>query len=148
LIVEAEAAYGSVTCLPGAFTLFRRKYLEDIEAETDSAPVQHINRAFSSATLANMRPQSFLYRKNSMNIPLTLSDFFSRKTTGIIERNLYELGEDRTLTVKFLERGLKCMYEPRAIAYTGENSTNTKCTYTVRMSRHTQSPYGSTQKVE
>jgi cellulose synthase/poly-beta-1,6-N-acetylglucosamine synthase-like glycosyltransferase len=108
-----------VTCLPGAFTLFRRKYLEDIEAEMDSTPAQHINRAFSTATLENMRPQSFLYRKKSMNIPLTLSDFFSKKTTGIIERNLYELGEDRTLTVRFLERGLSCMYEPRAIAYTG-----------------------------
>jgi len=51
-------------------------------------------------------------------LPLVLDDFFSKPTIGIVARNLYELGEDRTLTVKMLEKGLKTTYEPRAVAFT------------------------------
>lgn len=51
-------------------------------------------------------------------LPLTLTDFFSKPAKGIVDRNLYELGEDRTLTIRFLEEGLTTAYEPRAIAYT------------------------------
>ena len=49
-----------------------------------------------------MRPQSWIYQKTQELIPLTLSDFFSKPTSGIVERNLYELGEDRTLICSFL----------------------------------------------
>jgi cellulose synthase/poly-beta-1,6-N-acetylglucosamine synthase-like glycosyltransferase len=35
-----------------------------------------------------------------------------------MDRNLYQLGEDRTLTIRMLEQGYNTQYEPRAIAYT------------------------------
>jgi len=66
-----------------------------------------------------MDAMQFMYLNRVRNtLPLVLDDFFSKPTIGIVARNLYELGEDRTLTVKMLEKGLKTTYEPRAIAYT------------------------------
>jgi len=117
---QAEAAWRSVTCLPGAFSMFRSKYLEDMEACIDSTSKATELRTVEIAPndLNVMSGESFWYLKNKKMVPLTLYDFFSKPTKGIIERNLYELGEDRTLTVRFLERGLSCLYEPRAVAYT------------------------------
>jgi len=112
---KAEAAFGSVTCLPGAFSMFRSKYLEELE--TEMVP-NHTPLRMTSQELNVMSPRSFCYLENKARRPLTLSDFFSKPTKGIIERNLYQLGEDRTLTIRFLERALYCLYEPHAIAFT------------------------------
>ena len=37
---------------------------------------------------------------------------------NLYQRNLYELGEDRTLTIRMLEKGYKTLYDPRAVANT------------------------------
>ena len=98
--------------------MFRREYLEDIEAELSDSPTPKHTSNLDQKTLNNIRPISLMYQKQAEVSPLTLSDFFSKPTKGILDRNLYELGEDRTLTVRFLERGLSCVYEPRAICWT------------------------------
>jgi cellulose synthase/poly-beta-1,6-N-acetylglucosamine synthase-like glycosyltransferase len=115
---QAEAAYGSVTCLPGAFSMFRTQVLCDIEVEMDlTEPVD--NRPKGTENAEGMTPFSFFYLTKVKDLlPLILNDFFSKPTIGIIDRNLYELGEDRTLTVRMLEQGMTCLYEPSAIAYT------------------------------
>jgi len=61
---------------------------------------------------------SQMYIDSQKKLPLVLDDFFSKPTEGILDRNLYELGEDRTLSVRFLEKGYRCLYEPRAVALT------------------------------
>ena len=119
-IIEAEAAYGSVTCLPGAFSLFRVEYLQDVEYEINTEELvteQKKPEIPGSPNMSNMRPRSFYYKQTAKSLPLTLSDFFSRPTKGIVDRNLYELGEDRTLTVRFLERGLTTLYEPNGKSF-------------------------------
>eukprot|EP01114_Cavostelium_apophysatum_P013196 TRINITY_DN3137_c0_g1_i1.p1 TRINITY_DN3137_c0_g1~~TRINITY_DN3137_c0_g1_i1.p1 ORF type:complete len:794 (-),score=191.04 TRINITY_DN3137_c0_g1_i1:1423-3804(-) len=118
---QSEAAYYSVTCLPGAFSMLRTSVLCNIEARyddtTNTAGKQ--SQTDDGAIDSKMDAMQFMYLNRVKNtLPLVLDDFFSRPTIGIVARNLYELGEDRTLTVKMLEKGLKTTYEPRAVAYT------------------------------
>jgi len=112
---QSEAAFSAVSCLPGAFSVFRADVLKNVEARVDTNAVKE---ALSPQEIKNMGAFSFYYYKINQSLPLIMDDFFSRPTIGIKDRNLYELGEDRTLTIRFLEQGLKCLYEPRAIAYT------------------------------
>jgi len=77
-----------------------------------------MDEELSSQVIDKMGAFSLYYYKVKQTLPLVLDDFFSRPTVGIKDRNLYELGEDRTLTIRFLEKGLRCLYEPRAVAYT------------------------------
>jgi len=56
---------------------------------------------------------------------LKTTDFFSAPTSGLIKRNRYDLGEDRSLTLKMLEKGFRTIYDPRAIAYTEAPDTVT-----------------------
>lgn len=142
--IEAEAAYDSVSCLPGAFSLLRSDDITTIEAhqatEEEKNALKEIEQERSilmtQSTFGNLSPFSFFYNKYRKTLPLILSDFFSRPTVGnhfiffrirfiffiikigIIDRNLYELGEDRTLTIRFLEKGKITTYDPRAVAYT------------------------------
>jgi len=111
---QSEAAYSAVSCLPGAFSVFRANILTNVEARVG----ERMDEELSSQVIDKMGPFSLYYYKVKQTLPLVLDDFFSKPTNGIIDRNLYELGEDRTLTIRFLERGLKCLYEPRAVAYT------------------------------
>jgi len=116
---QCEAAYSSVTCLPGAFSMLRTSVLINIEARYDESEEQKEAKRATNEQGGEMDAMQFMYVNRVRNtLPLVLDDFFSKPTLGIIARNLYELGEDRTLTVKMLEKGLKTTYEPRAIAYT------------------------------
>jgi len=117
---QCEAAYNSVTCLPGAFSMLRTSVLTNIEARYDEKTEdQEMTTKKTQEEGGQMDAMQFMYLNRVRNtLPLVLDDFFSKPTIGIIARNLYELGEDRTLTVKMLEKGLKTTYEPRAIAYT------------------------------
>jgi hypothetical protein len=42
-----------------------------------------------------------------------IADFYSAPAVGIIDRNRLELGEDRALTIRLLQNGFKCVYDPR-----------------------------------
>eukprot|EP01114_Cavostelium_apophysatum_P009296 TRINITY_DN223_c0_g1_i1.p1 TRINITY_DN223_c0_g1~~TRINITY_DN223_c0_g1_i1.p1 ORF type:complete len:836 (+),score=267.36 TRINITY_DN223_c0_g1_i1:237-2744(+) len=111
---QSEAAFDAVSCLPGAFSVFRANVLTGVEARIG----ERLDEELSSTVIAKMGPFSRYYYEVKQTLPLVLDDFFSKPTVGIVDRNLYELGEDRTLTIRFLEKGLKCLYEPRAVAYT------------------------------
>jgi cellulose synthase/poly-beta-1,6-N-acetylglucosamine synthase-like glycosyltransferase len=111
---QSEAAYSAVSCLPGAFSVFRSSVLTNVETRIG----ERVDEQLSSTVMNNMGPFSYYYFQIKQTLPLVLDDFFSKPTVGIIDRNLYELGEDRTLTIRFLQKGLKCLYEPRAVAYT------------------------------
>lgn len=111
---QSEAAYGAVSCLPGAFSVFRASVLTNVETRIG----ERADESLSSQVIDKMGPFSLYYYKVKQTLPLVLDDFFSRPTIGIKDRNLYELGEDRTLTIRFLEQGMQCLYEPRAVAYT------------------------------
>lgn len=111
---QSEAAFSAVSCLPGAFSVFRANALTNVETRIG----ERIDEELSSQVINKMGPFSYYYYRVKQTLPLVLDDFFSKPTHGIANRNLYELGEDRTLTIRFLEKGLKCLYEPRAVAYT------------------------------
>lgn len=112
---QSEAAFNAVSCLPGAFSVFRASVITGVETRLGE---RGVDDELSSQMIAKMGPFSRYYYEVKQTLPLVLDDFFSKPTIGIIDRNLYELGEDRTLTIRFLEQGLKCLYEPRAEAYT------------------------------
>lgn len=122
---QAEAAWNSVSCLPGAFSMFRSDVMVTVEAheatEEEKQNLKEIaaeRQEITASQFGNMTPFSFFYRKYKKTLPLILNDFFSKPTIGITDRNLYELGEDRTLTIRLLEKGYRCLYDPRAVAYT------------------------------
>lgn len=126
LKLATESAYSTVTCLPGAFSMFRAQAITDVEAEKAPQEYKDQKKALDQDRL-NTKSQfkndkqtawSRVYSANQKTLPLIKNDFFSRPTSGIIERNLYELGEDRTLTIRLLEKGWKCVYNPSAIALT------------------------------
>jgi len=114
---QAEAAFDSVSCLPGAFSMFRANLLTGVEARIAPKTETELQE-LPSVMVKNMTSFSLYYYQIKQQLPLILDDFFSKETVGIVDRNLYELGEDRTLTVRFLEQGYRCLYEPRAVALT------------------------------
>jgi len=57
---------------------------------------------------------SFYYvSKVKEALPLVSEDFFSKASIGLIDRNTYDLGSERTLSLKCLALGYKCVYDPR-----------------------------------
>jgi hypothetical protein len=93
---EAEAAFDAVTCLPGAFSMFRTDPLCSVEATCEEEVKNPIKISESDAI--NMDPIKYLYISKVMNIKGRIkTDFFSKPTVGIVDRNLYELGEDRQI---------------------------------------------------
>lgn len=113
---QFESLFGSVTCLPGAFTLFRSEMLVNIEAKYTNTYQNSTNS--SEENQHNIQIDANKLYINEQGETNLQSDFFSKDVKDLVKRNLYELGEDRTLTVRFLENGYSTLYEPRAIAYT------------------------------
>lgn len=89
-LLEAEAAYDSVTCLPGAFSLLRSDDLTTIEthqaSEEEKKALKEIEDERSilmtQSAFGKISPFSFFYNKYRKTLPLILSDFFSRPTIG------------------------------------------------------------------
>jgi cellulose synthase/poly-beta-1,6-N-acetylglucosamine synthase-like glycosyltransferase len=57
-------------------------------------------------------------KKLSEAIPIVKDDFYSKDLKGFVQRNIHELGGDKTLALKLIEKGFQTRYEPNAVAFT------------------------------
>lgn len=115
---HSESAFSAVSYLSSHFCMFRSDMILNIDATLEQRSPHHSNlsNTFNSDKRSNM---SFFYVTTvQKNLPLVTEDFFSKATTGLIDRNIYDLSPERTLTSKCLQLGYKCVYDPRVICFT------------------------------
>eukprot|EP01114_Cavostelium_apophysatum_P012633 TRINITY_DN2877_c0_g1_i1.p1 TRINITY_DN2877_c0_g1~~TRINITY_DN2877_c0_g1_i1.p1 ORF type:complete len:682 (+),score=155.55 TRINITY_DN2877_c0_g1_i1:58-2046(+) len=112
---HAEASLDAVTSLSPHFAMYRTDILTNVDATTQPrSPSVRDKMEKSFASPESRSDASFFYVASVQQVlPLVTEDFFSKPTLGLINRNIYGLSSERTLTGKVLELGYKCIYDPR-----------------------------------
>jgi len=111
-----EEAYGAVTNLPTAFSMLRTDILCDLDSSEQTSmrtenPQEGKQKEISSGVWV------FVKKPNEPQ-ELNKDDYFSGDLKGLVQRVTQELGGDRNITLKLLEKGFHVRYEPQAKAYT------------------------------
>jgi len=117
---HVESSLSAVTSLSSQFAMYRTDLMLNVDATIEQ---RSATNQFGASKIFNSNEKrsnmSFYYVTNvKQQLPLITEDFFSKPLSGLIERNIYDMASERTLSMKFLELGYKCVYDPRVLCYT------------------------------
>jgi len=122
---QFEGCFSALTGTHGQFTMYRTDILVNIDAQALETKESRVSLKEIDAKLQEMtnsgdkQSVSFYYvSKVKKEATFVTQDFFSKPTIGLMDRNMYDLGSERTLATRLIQMKYKIVYEPRAMCQT------------------------------